>query len=127
MRTVTEMFDKPQPEPWWKNALPGEVERPSKEELPEGYIDAYRIQSIVIDTSLYMEYLMETFKSLGGTVIQKEINDIQEALQDYELVVKKLEALSVETKKLEAIYKQKLADLEELKKSMLKRAFSGNL
>lgn len=42
-------------------------------------------------------------------------------------IVKKLDALSAETKKLEAIYKQKLADLGELKKSVLKRAFSGNL
>jgi len=38
-----------------------------------------------------------------------------------------LVALSTETKKLEAIYKQKLADLDELKKSVLKRAFSGEL
>jgi len=32
-----------------------------------------------------------------------------------------------ETKKLEAIYRQKLADLEELKKSVLKKAFNGEL
>ena len=42
-------------------------------------------------------------------------------------IVKKLDALSAETKKLEAIYKQKLADIEELKKSILKKAFSGEL
>jgi len=42
-------------------------------------------------------------------------------------IVKKLDALSAETKKLEAIYKQKLADLEELKKSVLKKAFNGEL
>ena len=30
-----------------------------------------------------------------------------------------------ETKKLEKIYEQKLADLEELKKSVLAKAFSG--
>jgi type I restriction enzyme S subunit len=42
-------------------------------------------------------------------------------------IVKKLDALSVETKKLEVIYKQKLADLEELKKSILRRAFNGDL
>ena len=42
-------------------------------------------------------------------------------------IVTKLDALSVETKKLEAIYKQKLADLEELKKSVLKKAFNGDL
>jgi len=87
MRTVTEMFDKPQPDPWWRDALPGEVERPSEEELPEGYVDGYRIQSIVIDTSLYMEYLMETFKKSGGVIIQKEVKDIQETLKEYYLVV----------------------------------------
>lgn len=42
-------------------------------------------------------------------------------------VVTKLDALSAETKKLETIYQQKLANLEELKKSVLKRAFNGDL
>lgn len=48
-------------------------------------------------------------------------------ISEQKSIVKKLDALSVETKKLEAIYKQKLADLEELKKSVLKRAFAGEL
>ena len=38
-----------------------------------------------------------------------------------------LNVLSAETKKLEAIYKQKLVDLEELKKSVLKKAFNWDL
>ena len=42
-------------------------------------------------------------------------------------IVKKLDALSSETKKLEAIYQQKINDLEELKKSVLQKAFSGEL
>lgn len=42
-------------------------------------------------------------------------------------IVAKLDTLSTETKRLEGIYKQKLADLEELKKSVLKKAFSGEL
>jgi len=42
-------------------------------------------------------------------------------------IVAKLDALSAKIKKLEAIYQQKLADLEELKKSVLKKAFSGEL
>ena len=48
-------------------------------------------------------------------------------LSNQKSIVAKLDALSAETKKLEAIYKQKLADLEELKKSVLKKAFSGEL
>jgi len=42
-------------------------------------------------------------------------------------IVSKLDALSAETKKLEALYRQKLNDLDELKKSVLQKAFNGEL
>lgn len=42
-------------------------------------------------------------------------------------IVKKLDELSEQTKKLEKIYQQKIDDLEELKKSVLKKAFAGKL
>jgi len=42
-------------------------------------------------------------------------------------IVQRLNILSSECKKLEASYTQKLADLEELKKSILQKAFSGQL
>ncbi len=42
-------------------------------------------------------------------------------------IVAKLDALAAETGRLEGIYKQKLADLEELKKSVLRKAFSEEL
>jgi type I restriction enzyme S subunit len=41
--------------------------------------------------------------------------------------VAKLDALTAETQRLESIYQQKLAALEELKKSLLHQAFSGAL
>lgn len=50
-----------------------------------------------------------------------------ESLSEQKSIVKKLDELSEKTKKLEEIYKQKLADLEELKKSILKKAFSGEI
>ena len=49
------------------------------------------------------------------------------SVQEQEKIIRKLDALSTETKKLEAIYQQKLNDLEELKKSILQKAFSGEL
>ena len=49
------------------------------------------------------------------------------SLSNQQSIVAKLDALSAETKKLEAIYTQKLADLEELKKSILQKAFNGEL
>lgn len=49
------------------------------------------------------------------------------SLKAQQTIVQKLDSLSVETKKLEIIYRQKLNDLEELKKSVLQKAFSGEL
>lgn len=49
------------------------------------------------------------------------------SLETQQTIVRKLDALSAETKRLEAIYQQKINDLEELKKSVLQRAFSGEL
>ncbi len=48
-------------------------------------------------------------------------------LNEQQNIVQKLDAISTETKKLEAIYQQKIKDLEELKKSVLQKAFSGEL
>jgi type I restriction enzyme S subunit len=42
-------------------------------------------------------------------------------------IVNKLDFFSTETQKLETIYEKKLDDLEELKKSILQKAFSGDL
>lgn len=86
-RTMTQIFDKPQPEPWWKETIEQPIERPSAAELPEGYVDAYRLQTIVIDTSIYMTYLLTTFTRLGGTITQKEVKDLPETFQANRLVI----------------------------------------
>jgi len=49
------------------------------------------------------------------------------SIKEQQQIVKKLNSLSAETKKLEAIYQQKINNLEELKKSMLNKAFKGEL
>jgi type I restriction enzyme S subunit len=61
------------------------------------------------------------------------INDLKNlavpcpSLKTQQTIVKKLDALNAETKKLEAIYQQKITNLEELKKSILQKAFAGEL
>ena len=61
------------------------------------------------------------------------VNDVREfpvkypSLAKQEKVLSQIETLLEGTKKLEAIYQQKLADLEELKKSILQKAFNGEL
>lgn len=49
------------------------------------------------------------------------------SLKEQESVVNKLGALSAKTKKIQSIYQNKINDLEELKKSVLQKAFSGAL
>jgi len=49
------------------------------------------------------------------------------SVNDQQTIVQKLDALSAETKRLEAIYRQKSLDLEELKKSVLQKAFNAEL
>lgn len=48
-------------------------------------------------------------------------------LKEQQTIITKLDALSAETKKLEAIYRQKVVDLDEFKKSLLQKAFNGKL
>ncbi len=48
-------------------------------------------------------------------------------LETQQTIVRQLDALRAETQKLEAVYQKKIANLEELKKSILEKAFSGEL
>jgi len=48
-------------------------------------------------------------------------------LKEQQTIVLQLNALRAETQKLEAVYQKKIADLEELKKSVLQKAFSWEL
>ena len=57
----------------------------------------------------------------------KGVKIILPPIEQQKKIVIKLDFISTETKKLEAIYTQKIADLEEMKKSVLQKAFSGQL
>ena len=46
-------------------------------------------------------------------------------IDEQQTIVRQLDALRAETQKLEAVYHKKLEDLEELKKSVLQKAFNG--
>ncbi|MBI2596773.1 restriction endonuclease subunit S [Candidatus Daviesbacteria bacterium] len=87
----------------------------------------------------FVEYLLQSFKTRlkakGKGSTQDNINLATfenqlfpfPPLFEQKVIVKKLDELSEQTKKLEEIYKQKLANLEELKKSILSNAFAGEL
>jgi len=67
-----------------------------------------------------------TFPNVSGAILKNIIFPIPSSTEQ-QAIVKKLDALSAKTKKLEAIYQQKIDNLEELKKSVLQKAFNGEL
>jgi type I restriction enzyme S subunit len=49
------------------------------------------------------------------------------SISEQKIIAERLDALSIKTKKLEAAYQAKITKLEELKNSVLQKAFSGEL
>jgi type I restriction enzyme S subunit len=70
-------------------------------------------------------------RAAGQDGVRKELLDKYPVpiapMNEQPLIVSKINNLLTETKKLESIYQQKLADLDELKKSILNKAFRGDL
>ena len=52
---------------------------------------------------------------------------LPDRIEEQQLIVQQLDELQEQTKKLEQIYEQKLKDLDELKQSILQKAFNGEL
>ena len=61
---------------------------------------------------------------------QKALNSISVPIApklEREQIIKNLDSLTEETQRLETIYRQKLIALNELKQSILQKAFTGQL
>jgi len=89
----------------------------------------------VLNDYLYVFYEFCDWRPSKGATISRLYNSnltsikivFPKSIAEQKAVVRKLNGLLEQTKKLEGIYKQKLADLEELKKSILQSAFAGKL
>jgi type I restriction enzyme S subunit len=96
-----------------------------KENVDKNYI------KYVLSSPYFLLYAHK--EATGATIKNVSLKTMREfivplpSLKEQQSIVQKLDALSLETKRLEAIYQQKINDLEELKKSVLQKAFSGEL
>jgi len=115
-----------------------------KGEIPAifaGYLIRIHRKENLLDAD-YLNYYLngEMAMNYGKTVTISSVNQANingtklksypiplPTLKEQQTIVSQLDALSAETKRLEGIYKQKIEDLEELKKSMLQKAFRGEL
>ena len=115
-----------------------------KSEMPAifaGYLIRIHRKEDLLDAD-YLNYYLNSKMAIeyGKTVVISSVNQANingtklktypiplPSLKEQQIIVQKLDALNAETKKLEAINHQKIKDLEELKKSVLQKAFSGDL
>ena len=89
----------------------------------------------VLNDYLYSFYGFCDWQPSKGATIARLYNSnlkqikisFPKSIVEQKKIVQKIDALSAETRKMEAIYQKKIADLEELKKSVLKKAFAGEL
>ena len=85
-RMVSEVFAENVEDAWWGAGIDS-YRKLYAEELPQGYIDGYHVEGILMDTSMYMDYLLNKFKQLQGMIIQKTVEDIADPLQKYSIIV----------------------------------------
>ena len=89
----------------------------------------------VLNDYLYVFYEFCDWQPSKGATISRLYNSnltsikivFPKSLEEQKNILLKIDAVSSETKKLESIYQQKINDLEELKKSILQKAFAGEL
>jgi type I restriction enzyme S subunit len=84
---------------------------------------------LTIDFNKQMEKLQKgaSYPAVTDNEVKGIYMPFPKSKKEQQTIVHKLDDLSSETKKLEAIYQQKINDLGELKKSILQKAFSGEL
>ena len=56
-----------------KQAFVPTLQRAVKEDLPDSFTHGFSITGIVADTDLYLDYLINLFRNLGGSIVQKEV------------------------------------------------------
>ncbi len=94
-------------------------------------LDQTFLKYLLVSNPIRQEILSKgtgaTVQGIKASLLKKIKIYFPKSLSEQKSIVTKLDALSTEIKKLEAIYKAKLNHLEELKKSILKKAFNGEL
>ena len=92
-------------------------------------------QKQLLNHYLYHFYGACDWNSTRGATISRLYNDnlrqiviaFPKSLHEQQRIATQMDSLSAETQRLEAIYQQKLTALDDLKKSLLHQAFSGQL
>src|SRR5579883_756378 len=83
---VLELRPAPSPDPWWTPAVE-DFRHAAADELPPGYPDGFLFEAPVIDTNVYMDYLVRTFQARGGQLARRAVSNLAEAFAACDTVV----------------------------------------
>ncbi len=115
--------------------------RGERESIFAGYLIRINVKRSIVDPEFLTIYLNSgKIREYGYSVMTSSVNQanisgsklkeypfLMPPLHEQRQIVSDLHNISAETSSLESSYQQKLANLEELKKSVLQQAFSGAL
>lgn len=87
----------------------------------------YLLLSQPVQQRIHAKGTGATVKGIKASLLKTIDISFPKAIAEQERIVAKLDSLKEETQRLEAIYQRKLAALDDLKKSLLHHAFSGQL
>ncbi len=73
-------------EQWWQGLI-DEVEPVPLDGLPDGYAQGYDITIPLIETPLYMPFLLRRFAALGGAIEQRALTSLDELYGEGRLIV----------------------------------------
>jgi D-amino-acid oxidase len=86
LTTLIEPYQWPVADPWWRSAVP-HFRRTTAAELPPGFVDGYVADVPLIETPLYMRYLMTRFQEAGGVIAQRDLADLTAVADEYPLII----------------------------------------
>lgn len=86
MANFLEVKPAPSADPWWVTAVE-DFRHASQEELPFGYPDGYSFEAPVIDTLVYLDYLVRMFQAQKGQIVQCTLTSLAQAFAQSDIVV----------------------------------------
>ena len=86
MADVLDLKPELSSDPWWVSAVES-FRHASQHELPAGYADGFSFEAPVIDTRVYLDYLLHRFEVRGGKVYQRSITNLTEAFESCNIVI----------------------------------------
>jgi D-amino-acid oxidase len=86
VRGGLELFRAPEPDPWWRSAVPS-FRRAGPSELPAGFSDGFVFEAPVVEMPVYLASLEARVVALGGRIVRRAIRSLDEAPGESQVVV----------------------------------------